>query len=174
MTNLIGESQAILDLDYNNHDALLLASIVPATSLATDYLNVFNEAIMLFGLLADMPDIIDELSAWEPLTYEQHFLRSSFQGRDLAIIAYKNADPKIKIPFDALSRDTCHFIQRSIVQAKDMMAARSDMTLFVVETTESLQTAIMKLDSMVHGGQIGGAQSDVDSMFDNVPDEPNI
>lgn len=146
-------------------DVLIAANIVPATGLATDYLNVFNEAVMLFGLLGDMPDMIDELRQWEPLTYEQHFARSGFQAKELAILAYQNADPAIKAPFDALSQSTCDLLQTAIGTAQSLITAGSPLDYFIAETTMALQSAIMELDGMVHGGTAGG-QDDIDALFD--------
>ena len=48
---------------YSEQD-LLAANVNPATGLATDYLNLFNEAIMLFEMGLDMPDMAEELTEW--------------------------------------------------------------------------------------------------------------
>ena len=50
---------------------LAAANINPVTGLASDYLNHFNEAIMLLEMLAAMPDCVDDFLAWQPLTGEQ-------------------------------------------------------------------------------------------------------
>jgi hypothetical protein len=107
MVDVHGGNDSAVELAWWDPDVLTEANIVPATGLATDYLNVFNEAVMLFGLLSDMPDMIEELRNWQPMSYEKHFARSGFQAKDLAILAYQNADPAIKGPFDALSHETC-------------------------------------------------------------------
>ncbi len=69
------------------------ANINPSTGLATDYLNHFNEAIMLLDQVATCPDCLKDFRGWQPLTYREHFLASRFKGRDLAIAAYDAADP---------------------------------------------------------------------------------
>jgi hypothetical protein len=53
--------------------ALTDANINPATGLATDYLNHFNEAIMLLEMLSSCPDCRDDLLAWQPMSYREHF-----------------------------------------------------------------------------------------------------
>ena len=75
--------------------AMLAANINPSTGLATDYLNHFNEITMLIGLVADMPEIMDDILAWRPATYEEHFERSGFTSRALAIAAYRAAPEKV-------------------------------------------------------------------------------
>ena len=68
---------------------LAAANINPKTGLATDYLNHFNEAIMLLDLLPGMPECIVELIGWEPMDYEEHFASSHFKDKELAIAAYR-------------------------------------------------------------------------------------
>src|SRR3546814_9281729 len=46
---------------------LVRGTNINATSLlATDYLNHFNEVVMVPELVPDMPEIIDEAAAWPP------------------------------------------------------------------------------------------------------------
>jgi len=82
--------------------ALAAANINPHTGLATDYLNHFNEAIMLLEMIPAMPECTDDFLLWEPLSYPEHFLQSGFKGRDLAIAAYEAADPELRARFDGV------------------------------------------------------------------------
>jgi hypothetical protein len=166
MFDVRDRGEEVVELAWWDPEVLIEANIMPATGLATDYLNVFNEAVMLFGLLGDMPDMIEELRNWEPLSYEQHFARSGFQAKDLAILAYQNADPAIKAPFDALSHETCDLLQQAIAQAEGLIQQGAPLDDFIAETTMALQSSIMMLDGMVHGGAAGGAQDDIDALFD--------
>ena len=63
------------------------ANISPVTGLATDYLNHFNEAIMLLDLAATVPECLADLMAWRPTDYEDHFASSSFRDHELAVRA---------------------------------------------------------------------------------------
>lgn len=83
-------------------EVLAAANINPRTGLATDYLNHFNEAIMLLELIPDMPDCYELFLEWQPLSYAEHFIKSNFKGRDLAIAAYEAARPGVRAEFDAL------------------------------------------------------------------------
>ena len=67
---------------------LRAANINPRTGLATDYLNHFNEAIMLLEMIPDMPECAEDFLGWQPLSYSEHFTASNFKARDLAIEAY--------------------------------------------------------------------------------------
>jgi hypothetical protein len=79
------------------------ANINPATGLATDYLNHFNEAIMLLEMLSSCPDCLDDLLAWKPMSYREHFAASHFKGRTAAIAAYEAADPGRRVALDGLA-----------------------------------------------------------------------
>src|ERR1700681_292064 len=76
---------------------LRAANINPRTGLATDYLNHFNEAIMLLEMIPDMPECAEDFLSWRPLSYAQHFTASNFRARDLAISAYNSADEHIRV-----------------------------------------------------------------------------
>jgi hypothetical protein len=75
------------------HDAaaraaeLRAANINPQTGLATDYLNHFNEAIMLLEMIPDLPDCAEDFLVWSPLSYAEHFTASNFKAKELAIFA---------------------------------------------------------------------------------------
>jgi len=79
------------------------ANINPATGLATDYLNHFNEAIMLLEMLPSCPECLQDFLAWRPLSYREHFEGSHFKGRDLAIAAYEAAEPGLRERLDTLT-----------------------------------------------------------------------
>jgi hypothetical protein len=82
---------------------LKAANINPQTGLATDYLNHFNEAIMLLEMIPDMPECAEDFLQWQPLSYAEHFTASNFKARDLAISAYDCADPDIRAEFDQMT-----------------------------------------------------------------------
>src|ERR1039458_7940954 len=78
------------------------ANINPATGLATDYLNHFNEAIMLLEMLSSCREGRDAFLGWRPMSYREHFEASGFKGRALAIAAYDAADPSLRGCLDTL------------------------------------------------------------------------
>jgi hypothetical protein len=82
---------------------LRAANINPRTGLATDYLNHFNEAIMLLEMIPDMPECAEEFLEWQPRSYREHFAASNFRARELAIEAYDSANPQIRTEFDNIT-----------------------------------------------------------------------
>lgn len=95
--------QAAEEADGAYEARLAAANINPATGLVSDYLNHFNEAIMLLDLLTSCPECRDDFLAWQPMNYREHFVASRFKGRELAIAAYDAADPSLRGCLDTLA-----------------------------------------------------------------------
>ena len=83
---------------------LRAANINPQTGLATDYLNHFNEAVMLLEMIPDIPDCAEDFLAWKPLSYAEHFTATNFKARDLVIESYEQTDRAIRARFDHLTK----------------------------------------------------------------------
>src|ERR1700761_8592373 len=113
------------DPDEARAAALVAANIHPRTGLATDYLNHFNEAIMLLEMIPDIPECAEDFLAWCPLSYCEHFMASNFKARDLAISAYESADADIRAEFEQLT-DTMTEILTAVGAA--MREASQDKT----------------------------------------------
>jgi hypothetical protein len=90
-------------LDEARMAQLRAANINPRTGLATDYLNHFNEAIMLLEMIPDMPECAEDFLGWKPLSYAEHFTASNFKARDLAIAAYDSTDAGVRAAFDNIT-----------------------------------------------------------------------
>ncbi|CAK0767020.1 hypothetical protein CCP2SC5_30095 [Azospirillaceae bacterium] len=76
------------------------ANISNKTLLATDFLNHFNEIVMLIEMIPDMPMMLDECYLWKPKTYQEHFQDSGFSEKALAIEAYNHVPSKFRRPFE--------------------------------------------------------------------------
>src|SRR5215207_5289487 len=135
--------------------ALRAANINPRTGLATDYLNHFNEAIMLLEMIPDMPECAEDFLTWSPLSYAEHFWASNFKARDLAIEAYELADPRIRTEFDNIA-NTMTSILTAVGSA--MREVRQDKTR---ATLAEQATAWVKPLVALAGGIInGGTEAD--------------
>lgn len=54
------------------------------TLLATDYLNHFNEVVMLVEMVPDMPDMLPDCQSWKLKSYPEHFVASGLEYGGLA------------------------------------------------------------------------------------------
>ena len=87
--------------------------ISPVTLLATDYLNHFNEVIMLIGMIPSMPEILDDVLAWKSKTYPEHFRAINLDYGQLAAEAYDHAPALHKEPFEMTTHNR-HFYYSAI------------------------------------------------------------
>jgi hypothetical protein len=141
---------------------LRAANINPRTGLATDYLNHFNEAIMLLEMIPDMPECADDFLEWRPLSYREHFTASNFKARDLAIDAYESAEEGIRAEFDNITSAMTSILT---AVADAMRDVRQDKTR---ATLAERATGWVKPLVATAGGIInGGAEADVDYIMNN-------
>jgi hypothetical protein len=133
---------------------LRAANINPRTGLATDYLNHFNEAIMLLEMIPDMPECAEDFLLWYPLSYH---MASHFKARDLAIEAYESADEHIRVEFDNITG-----AMTSILTAVGaaMREVRQDKTR--ARLAEQATGWVKPLVALAGGIINGGAEADVD------------
>jgi len=76
----------------------------PASGLANDYLNLFNEILMIIEQLPTMPELFDDLLAWKPVTYQEYFSRSVLPGSHSALADYNRLNPSFRSRFEAIVR----------------------------------------------------------------------
>ena len=149
-------------IDEARAEQLRAANINPRTGLATDYLNHFNEAIMLLEMVPDMPECAEDFLTWTPLSYAEHFWASNFKARDLAIEAYESADPKLRANFDHLTATMTSIL---MAVGKAMREAQHDKTR---ATLAEQATAWVKPLVALAGGVINGnAETDVEAAMSN-------
>jgi hypothetical protein len=143
-------AQAIRDGDTAAAPGLTDANINPATGLATDYLNHFNEAIMLLDMLSSCPDCRDDFLAWSPLSYREHFAASHFKGRDVAIAAYDAADPTLRAGLDTLARTMIAVLEATRVALGSGMPpdAAGDLA---IRATASLKPLVAQAAAVING-----------------------
>jgi hypothetical protein len=77
----------------------------PQSGLASDYLNVFNELVMLVEQLPDIPEVIDDIAAWRPISYVDYFGGSNLPGRAAALASYQRAPGGLRAAFEAVVAD---------------------------------------------------------------------
>ena len=75
----------------------------PASGIANDFLNHFNEILLLVeNLPVLLPEMLDELLAWQPTTYCAYFTRSNLPGTAEALATYDTIDADLRAHFEAL------------------------------------------------------------------------
>jgi hypothetical protein len=141
---------------------LRAANINPRTGLATDYLNHFNEAIMLLEMIPDMPDCVADFLSWRPLSYREHFAASSFRARELAINAYESADPALRGELDNLTGAMTSILTAVGVAMRKASHHKTRATL-AMQATGWVKPLVTLAGGIIIGNGIAGdAAADVD------------
>ncbi len=129
---------------------LRAANINPRTGLATDYLNHFNEAVMLLEMVPDMPECAEDFLGWRPMSYAEHFTASNFKARDLAIEAYNAADARIRDEFDNITSALTSIL---IAVGEAMREAQHDKTRIRLaeQATGWVKPLVMQAGGIING-----------------------
>ncbi len=145
---------------------LAAANINPRTKLATDYLNHFNEAIMMLEMLPQMPDCIVDLLEWKPLSYTEHFAASNFKDRELAITAYEAADARARDQLDRLA-DSMNAILVATRDAILTPLSEPVANAVAAETVARLKPLVAEAGGIINGAgeEHMDAQADVDALM---------
>jgi len=142
-------------------------NISSQTFLATDYLNHFNEVVMLLGMLGDMPEMFEDVAAWGPKSYAEHFRGSSFSDRDLAVAAYEIAPERYRRPFDDTIAQADRVVTRAVAEiARAIEAEEMERVALLGESASRiLQKLIDVASGIIHGSEKGMSQAEVDAFI---------
>src|ERR1051325_9996968 len=138
------------------------ANINPRTGLATDYLNHFNEAIMLLEMLSACPDCIEDFLAWQPMSYREHFAHSRFKGRDLAAAAYNEAGPGLREFLHALAV-TMTVVLETTRKAIAADPSSAEAALIAAHAVTCLKPLIARAAAVING-ELDPEGHDTDAM----------
>jgi hypothetical protein len=143
-----------------------IPNINPATGLSTDYLNHFTEALMALEMATEIPGCLDDLKAWRPKTYRQHFAASNFKNRDAVIDLYKSADRTLRYQVDGLA----DAINGRLIAARAAATSGGDLGALGRRATVTIRPLIADLAALINGTADQpvdrlGSQAAIDAMF---------
>ena len=119
-----------------------------ASPLSTDYLNHFNEVVMLLEMLPLSPDFVEDVLAWEPHGYEEHFRRSTFKRREEILDQYAELPEAMRQGLDELSADAT----RLVVAAQGLLRRGLDaegLASVCEVAVSAIHTRIARLDAYI-------------------------
>ncbi len=132
-------------------DRLVAANINPHTGLATDYLNHFNEVVMMLEMLPAMPECAEEVLEWQPLSYEQHFEASNFAEKNLAIEAFHAAPAAVRRAL----RDVVATLNTAVCEKQGRLRDAADIApladAIARETADEIKPLIATASGIIHG-----------------------
>jgi hypothetical protein len=144
------------------------ANIDPKTLLATDYLNHFNEIVMLIDMIPDMPDMIEDVKQWAPRDYCAHFEQSSFAARHLAVEAYAHAPAAYRRPFEETVRQLDQLLLGAVrdLDARIAEGAPEDALRDRVQAvSRAAQRLIEVASGIIHGSTSVLDQDEIDRLL---------
>lgn len=147
-------------------------NINPETLLATDYLNHFNEAVMILDLVADMPDCIEDIADWAPKSYQDHFAHSGFVHRALAIEAYAHAPAERRAALEAVVDELNLIILVTIANLTTVAPedAEGEVRTMVAKAAAKLRKLIAAASRIINGGELA---ADAPSSLHKPADTPS-
>lgn len=140
-------------------------NISSTTLLATDYLNHFNEIVMLLEMVPDMPDMIEDCKEWAPKSYQEHFRDSAFSDKELAIEAYEHVPLKFRQPFEETIEHLNTIVSHSVSQLETIIETGDEGLLRVTASavTTSLQKFMDVASGIIHGSAKTMSQNEIDA-----------
>ncbi len=141
--------------------------ISPQTFLANDYLNNYNEVVMLLEMVPDIPEVLEDLKDWTPVTYIEHFENSGLSENQLAIEAYERAPQRFRRPFDGTIEQMKLVIVSSVSRVQKAIAAGEEVGLraIAVRAAQVVGKLIDVAGAIVHGSESTHDQSEIDTLL---------
>ena len=142
-------------------------NISETTLLATDYLNHFNEIIMLLEMIPDMPEMLEEAKAWEPKGYVEHFESSTCPFRELAIELYPHVPARYLEPFETTILQLQAVIDGTLrhaaqaISRDDIRAMRQKITIAL----DPMHRLVEVAGSIIHGAERALSQDEIDMVL---------
>ncbi|WND02426.1 hypothetical protein QGN29_12810 [Temperatibacter marinus] len=149
-----------MTINYNkNQEAirpdLAAANINSDSFLATDYLNHFNEIVMLLEMVPDMPEMAEDCMDWTPLSYSDHFMQSGFTAKELAVKAYELAPLEFKGPFDQIIAELDLLIGSTVNGLRAVNVSERGVSdaarMLIANRTTMMQDYLAKMNKLIHG-----------------------
>lgn len=142
-------------------------NIDPQTLLATDYLNHFNEIVMLLDMVPDIPECYEDAVAWAPKSYQDHFRDSQFRDKELAVEAYEHVPKCYREPFDDVIAQMDRMVAWGLQRIGDLLSAEESdrLRLLCSDVSLRLQKMIDIAGAIIHGSTKRLDQSEIDGFL---------
>jgi hypothetical protein len=137
----------------------------PASGIANDYLNHFNEVLLLIENLPTLlPEMLDELLEWKPVTYREYFAKSLLPGSARALQIYEGLDEAFRRDFESIIDGINAMATASIdvISAHRSADGELDPTRvsdFCENASCAIRSALNRASDLVNNGRDNPAES---------------
>jgi hypothetical protein len=155
-------SANVVDVTLEERAAAL---VNPASGIANDYLNHFNEILLLIENLPTLlPEMLDELLEWKPVTYREYFAKSQLPGSVRALQIYDGLDENFRRDFEsiidginAMALASIEVIRAHRSQTGDLDPSR--VSEFCENASSAIRSALNRAADLVNNGRTSAAES---------------
>jgi hypothetical protein len=143
-----------------------ITGIDPHTGLASDFLNQFNEVLMLLEVTGSDSDLGRDLRGWQPRGYVEHFETSHLRDSALVIEAYALCPVSVRRRFDRLSADLSAFILNGLAGLRliDGEAAQDARRALA----ERIRRRVESLSAIIHPAERRFDNDTISALFGHV------
>jgi hypothetical protein len=155
-------SANVVDVTLEERAAAL---VNPASGIANDYLNHFNEILLLIENLPTLlPEMLDELLEWKPVTYREYFAKSQLPGSVRALQIYDGLDENFRRDFEsiidginAMALASIEVIRAHRSQTGDLDPSR--VSEFCENASSAIRSALNRAADLVNNGRTSAVES---------------
>ena len=143
-------------------------NISDTSLLATDYLNHFNEVVMLIDMIPDMPECLDDVRDWRPKSYAEHFADSGLPEADLAIAAYEHSPQVFRLPLENTVDNLNRLVESSLERIATTIESGDQVGLSDVaaRASRNLQRLVEAASAIINGATSTIDKTEIDNMFE--------
>ena len=125
--------------------------------------------VMLFEMIPEMLDCLDDLTAWRPKSYQQHFQDSVFSDRELAIEAYDHAPIKYRAPFETIIGCLENDLLSAIAEVEAAMDGGAERRLSAVvdAALPGIRSHLDMASAIINGVVVTMDQSEIDKILES-------
>jgi len=127
----------------------------PTSGLANDYLNVFNEILLVLEMLPSMGEMAEEVAVWRPRTYCEYLAESSLPGARGALEAYAHIDPMLKASYEAVCArllDISTKAQAKIAETANDADFPDSVASYCEQTAEMMRIGLAYASRLINDG----------------------
>jgi hypothetical protein len=143
--------------------------------LSNDYLNHFNEPLMLIELAALDAEVITDLNEWRPVDYPRYFQASQLRRAPEARAAYDRLDADRREAFEQLVRALDQLVATAI-RALRPPCEPQDAALVAAVTAPAMRRLIGQASAFLNSGgrdlpdssEVEEAQSVIDRLLEHL------
>ncbi|MSP44181.1 MAG: hypothetical protein EXR08_12635 [Alphaproteobacteria bacterium] len=123
---------------------------------------------MIIDMISDMAECVEDVTAWRPKSYVEHFRDSGFSDKDLAIAAYDYVPDIYKRPFETIITQLNGLILQVAEQLREATSQGDHAEIArAARFAPELRLLAEKAGRIINGYAEGTHQEAINTMLNN-------